>query len=134
MVRSVLAIAAGVAALTAISFGIEALADPLLKRSALSHSVAAQLFEFAYGGLSIVAGGHIAAWVARHAPLVHAAALGAVQSLLTVWAMAAMWGHAPAVNWIVALAMAFPASLLGGWLFARRTERRIVPSPAGPSI
>ncbi len=128
MIRSVLAIVAGVATLTAISFGIEAVADPLLMRlfpaalptrAALSHNVPAELFGFAYGAVSIAAGGYVAAWIARRAPMMHATILGIVQSLLTVMAMTAMWNHAPAMNWIVALVMSLPASLLGGWLCAR---------------
>ena len=140
MVRSVLAILAGVATLTAISFGIEAAANPLLMKLfpaslptpfALAHSLPVRLFGFAYGALSIVAGAYVTAWIGRRAPILHAAVLGGVQSLLTVWAMIAMWNHAPAINWIVALAMTFPACLLGGWLFARRTGRQL-PSSAAP--
>ncbi|MGH8216998.1 MAG: hypothetical protein ACREUT_00295 [Steroidobacteraceae bacterium] len=141
MLRSVLAILAGVATLTAISFGIEAIANPLLMRLfpaslptqfALSHSLPVKLFGFAYGALSIAAGGYIAAWIGGRAPILHAAILGGVQSLLTVWAMIAMWNHAPAINWIVALAMTFPACLLGGWLFARRAGRQVLDSAASP--
>lgn len=142
MTRSLLAILAGIATLTAISFGIEAVADPLLMRlfpaafptrSALGHSLPVQVFGFAYGLLSIAAGGYVTAWIARRAPALHAVLLGVVQSLLTVWAMAAMWNHAPAMNWIVALAMTLPASLLGGWSFARRAARVALHSPASLS-
>ena len=132
MIRSVLAILAGVATLTAISFGIEWVANPLLMKLfpaslptqfALTHSLPVRLFGFAYGALSIAAGGYVTGWIGRRAPILHAAVLGGVQSLLTVWAMLAMWNHSPAINWIVALAMTFPACLLGGWLFARRAAR-----------
>ncbi len=142
MLRSVLAILAGVATLTAISFGIEASADPLLMRlfptslptqSALTHNVAVRLFGFAYGALSITAGGYVTAWIGRRAPLLHAAVLGGVQSLLTVWAMIAIWNHAPAITWIVTLALTLPACLLGGWLFARGAGRQVLDSAASPS-
>jgi hypothetical protein len=132
MTRSVLAILAGIVTLTAISFGIEAIADPLLMkllpeafptRSALNHSLPATAFMFTYGGLSVAAGAYVAAWLARRAPLRHAAAMGIVQSGLTLWAMIAMWNHAPAMNWIISVAMALPAALLGGWLFARQASR-----------
>lgn len=141
MVRSALAILAGVLTLTAISFGIEAIADPLLlklfpaslpTRAALSHSVPAELFGFVYGALSIAAGGCVTAWIARRAPIFHAALLGSVQTLLTVWAMISIGNHAPAVNWIVTLIITLPSALLGGWVFARRAERPMVHSPASP--
>ncbi|HYK25505.1 MAG TPA: hypothetical protein VEV18_04555 [Steroidobacteraceae bacterium] len=142
MVRSVLAILAGVVTLTAISFGIEALANPLLMKLfpaslptqfALTHSLPVRLFGFAYGALSLAAGGYVTAWIGRRAPILHAALLGAVQTLLTVPAMIAMWNHAPAINWIVTLIMTFPACLLGGWLFARRAGRQLPSSAVSAS-
>jgi hypothetical protein len=132
MTRSVLAILAGIVTLTAIAFGTEAIADPLLMklfprafptRSALSHSLPATAFMFTYGAVSVAAGAYVAAWLARRAPLRHAAATGIVQSALTLWAMIAMWNHAPAMNWIVSLAMPLPAALFGGWFFARQASR-----------
>jgi hypothetical protein len=143
MMRSALAILAGIVTLTAVSFGIEAIADPLLMKlfpeslptlSALSHSIPATLFMFGYGALSVAAGGYVAAWLAGRAPLRHAALMGIVQCALTVWAMTAMWSHASAVRWIVSLAMALPAALLGGWLFARRAHRKALHTSASPSV
>jgi hypothetical protein len=128
----VLAILAGVITLTAISFSIEAIADSLLMkllpeafptRSALSHSLPATAFMFTYGAFSVAAGAYVAAWLARRAPLWHAGAMGVVQSGLTIWAMIAMWNHAPAIDWIVSLAMALPAALFGGWLRARQVPQ-----------
>ena len=143
MIRSVLAILAGLVTLTALSFGIEAVADPLMirlfaeslpTRSALSHSLPATVFMFAYGALSVAAGGYVAARLARRAPLRHAVMLGIVQSALTLLAMAAMWSHAPALNWIVSFVMAFPAALAGGWLFDRQARRQALRSSAGPAV
>jgi hypothetical protein len=137
VIRSALAILAGILTLTAVSFGIEALADPLLMkwfpealptRSALSHNLATSVFMFTYGALSVASGGYVTAWLARRAPLQHALSMGVVQFVLTLWAMTALWGHAPAVNWIVSLAIALPAAALGGWLFAQRARRRPLPS------
>jgi hypothetical protein len=132
MTRSVLAILAGVITLTAISFSIEAIADSLLMnlfpeafptRSAFSHSLPATVFMFIYGAVSVAAGAYVAAWLARRAPLWHAGAMGVVQSGLTIWAMIAMWNHAPAIDWIVSLTMALPAALFGGWLRARQASQ-----------
>ena len=76
MIRSLLAILAGVATLTAISFGVEAIADPVLMalfpgalptRSALSHNLPATLFGLLYGSLSIAAGGYVTGWIVRAA-------------------------------------------------------------------
>lgn len=142
VIRSVLAIVAGIVTLTAISFGIEAIADPLLLKlfpeslptlAALSHNVPAMSFMLSYGALSVAAGGYVAAWLAARAPLRHAAYMGIVQCALTLGAMTAMWNHAPAIDWIVSLAMALPAALLGGWLFSRRAHHKVLHS-ARPSV
>ncbi|HTV77897.1 MAG TPA: hypothetical protein VMF03_06540 [Steroidobacteraceae bacterium] len=134
MIRSVLAILAGIVTLTLVSFGIEALADPLLARSGLAHSLPAMLFMYGYGILSVAAGGYVSAWLAARAPLRHALWMGLLQCLLTLLAMTAMWNHAPAVNWIVALLMALPAALLGGWLYARRRNPGELHSSASSSV
>jgi hypothetical protein len=135
----VFAILAGIVTLTAVSFGIEAVVDPLLLKlfpqalptqSAMSHNVPAILFMFTYGALSVAAGGYVTAWLAGRTPLRHAAYMGILQCALTVAAMTAMWNHAPAINWIVSLVMALPAALLGGWLFARRAHPRALQASA----
>ena len=142
MIRSVLAILAGIVTLTAVSFGIEAIADVLLLKlfpasfptqAALSHNVPARVFEFTYGAMSVAAGAIVTAWLARRAPLRHAAAMGIVQAGLTLWAMSAMWNHAPAMTWIASALMALPAALLGGWLFIRHASRRELQSSASTS-
>jgi hypothetical protein len=62
MIRSVLAVLAGIIVLTVTSFAIEAVADPLMIRmfpealpnqAALSHSLPASLVMFAYTALCI---------------------------------------------------------------------------------
>jgi len=130
LVRSALAILAGVATLTAASFAIEALTDWGLMSGfpesfpsvqAINHNRAARFFMYSYGGLSVAAGGFVTAWLSKRAPLVHAALLGIVQALLTIWAAIAMPEHASAWTWIVTVLMSPPAATLGGWLYWRRS-------------
>lgn len=134
MIRSVLAILAGLATLTVVSFGIEAIADELLMKvfpqsfptqSALSHNLPATVFMFLYTTMSIVAGAMVTAALAPRAPLGHAAALGIVQTGLTAWLMMTLWSQAPAIHWIITLAATLPAALLGGWLFTRFSVRAV---------
>jgi hypothetical protein len=133
MMRSVLAVIAGIAALTAASFAIEAAVDPLLmhafpqalpNRAALSYNLPASILLFAYTGLCIVAGGYVTAWIARRAPIWHAVAMGLVQEALTVWAMAALGDVAPRRNWIVTLIVTIPLAACGGILRAKQSEKR----------
>ena len=74
MVRSILAVLAGIGVLTVTSFAIEAAADPLLMRMfpqalpdriAINHNLPATLFGFAYTALCVAAGGYVTAWVAH---------------------------------------------------------------------
>ncbi len=132
MIRPILAILAGIATLTAVSFGIEAVADPVLmklfsaalpNRQAFSHNLPASLFTLAYGTLSVAAGGYVTAWLSRRSPVRNAVIMGAVQTALTVLAMMAMRDQAPIWDWLASIAMSLPAAWLGGWLYARRPRR-----------
>jgi hypothetical protein len=125
MIRSILAVLAGIAVLTAASFAIEAAVDPLLLRlfpralpgpAALSTNQWARTFTFAYGFVCVAFGGYIAARVARRLPMRHAAAMGIVQAGLTVAAMLSPEGsHASRLQWIMIAILSVPAALAGGW-------------------
>jgi hypothetical protein len=132
MLRSALAVLAGIAVLTATSFAIEAAADPLLlrmfpdalpNRAALSHNLQAALFLFAYSALCVAAGGYVTAWLARRYPVRHAAIMGAVQVALTAWAMFSIREVAPLRNWIVSMLLTVPAAWSGGMLRARKVRQ-----------
>ncbi len=132
MIRSILAILAGIIALTAVSFGIEAIADPLLmrgfpaalpSRAAISHNLSASLFTLAYGTLSVALGGYVTAWIARRSPSRHALIMGILQAGLTILAMTSMRDQAPIWIWMASIAMSVPAAWLGGWWYAKRAEK-----------
>ena len=131
MVRSILAVLAGIAVLTAASFAIEAVANPLLMRmfpqalpdrTAINHNLPATLFGFAYTALSIAAGGYVTAWLARTSQVRHALVMGTVQVALTVWALTSFPDQAPLRNWIAGMLMIVPAAWCGGMLRARRSQ------------
>jgi hypothetical protein len=139
MFRSILAILAGIAALTVASFAIEAVADPLMMRlfphalpdaAALSRSVPAHLVMFTYTFASIVLGGYVTAWIARRAAVWHAVIMGAVEVGLTIWAMLALAHQAPRWTWIAGMIFTIPAAWLGGALRARQNPGHSSPQPA----
>jgi hypothetical protein len=141
MGRSILAVIAGIAVLTATSFAVEAAVDPLLmhafpqalpNRAALSYNLPASVLLFAYTSLCIVAGGYVTAWIARRSPVWHAAAMGLVQEGLTVWAMASLGDIAPRRNWIVTLIVTIPMAICGGLLRARHTRVSDPPHRTAP--
>jgi len=132
MIRSSLAILAGIATLTVTSFAIEAVADPLMmwlfpqalpNRAAISHNLVASLISLAYTIICVAAGGYVTAWIARRSPVLHAVIMGIVQEVLTVWAMLSIGKEAPLRNWIGALLFTIPATWLGGALRARHAKK-----------
>ena len=130
MIRSGLAVLAGIVFLTATSFAIEAVANPVMLKifsdalpneAVLRQNTVARLFLFFYTSLCVAGGGYVTAWLARRRPVEHAAMMGAVQLALTVWAMFSLGEQAPLLNWIVSLVLVVPAAWCGGLLRARRT-------------
>jgi hypothetical protein len=130
MIRSLLAIIAGIAVLTATSFAIESVANPLLMRlfpeaipneAAINRNEAAAIFMLFYSGLCVAAGGYVCGWIARRAPIAHAAALGVVQVGMTVAAMSAFQAKAPMATWIATLTLTIPFAVAGGVLRKRAT-------------
>lgn len=137
--RSIGAILAGIVVLTVVSFAIEAAADPLLMHlfpralpdaTALKNSVAAHTVMFAYTFLSVMAGGYVTAWISRLSPVRDAVIMGAMEVLLTAWAMHAFPHQAPLYSWIVGMIFCIPAAWLGGVLRVRATKPKAIAQPA----
>jgi hypothetical protein len=129
MIRSILAVLAGIVVLTVLSFAIEAVADPLLLKlfpqalpdqTALSYNLPVSLFTLAYTALSIAVGGYVTALLARRLPVRHAVIMGAIEVVFTAGAMLSFRDQAPLRNWILAMAIAVPAAWSGGRIRARR--------------
>jgi hypothetical protein len=131
MIRSALAVLAGLVAITVTSFTIEAGANPLLMRifpdalpnqAALSRNVPAWLFMLAYTLLCVAGGRYLTARLAGHSPVRHAVILGVLQSALMVPAMIAFPDQAPLSRWIVGMVLVVPAAWCGGVIYARRAQ------------
>jgi hypothetical protein len=130
MLRSVLSVVAGLAALTIASFAIEAALTPLLLRAfpqalpapdALSRNLWVKVLTFSYGTLCVGAGGYVTAWLAQRLLLRHAAAMGLAQAGLTIAAMFSPEGnHASQLQWIVTAILSIPVAIGGGFVYAKR--------------
>ncbi len=134
MIRSALAILAGIVTLTITSFAIEAAVDPLMthlfphalpNRTAISHNLPATIFLFTYTAVCVAAGGYVTAWLARRSPVLHSLLIGAVQVALTVLAMtsSSLRNEAPLRNWVGALLFTIPAAWCGGLLRAKQAAK-----------
>jgi hypothetical protein len=129
MIRSALAVLAGILALTVSSFAIEAVVNPLMTQ-VMIQKVPARIFTLAYTLLCVAAGGYVTAWLAHRAEVRHAVIMGAIEAVFTVGAMLALPGHAPLWSWIAGIALIIPAAWLGGMLRAKigtpdQADRRV---------
>ena len=132
MLRSVLAVLAGIAVLTIVSFAIEAVVNPLLLHAfphalpdpeSLLRNLGVKTLTFAYGLMCVALGGYVTVLIARRFPMRHAAAMGIVQGGLTIAAMfSAEAYHASRPQWIATAVLSLPAALAGGLLYAKRKE------------
>jgi len=133
MLRSGLAVLAGIVVLTAASFAIEAAVDFFLPRlfpqalpapASLSANAWVRLLTYTYGLLCVAAGGYVAARIARRLPVQHALAMGAVQAGLTVLAMfSPEANHASRSQWILIAICSIPAAGFGG-ILSKGTDSR----------
>ena len=133
MIRSILAVLAGLVVLTLVSFAIEIAADPLLMHlfpralpdaAALAGNLPARLLLVAYTTLSIGVGGYVTAWIARRSRLTHAAIMGAIEVAFTLYVMIAGPFHeaypAPQLVWITGLVLMIPTACLGAAIQAKQ--------------
>jgi hypothetical protein len=141
MIRSVLAIVAGIATLTVTSFAIELVLNPLLMRAfpaalpdadALSANLWVRALTFGYGFVCVAAGGYVAALVVRRRPITHAAVMGIVQAGLTILAMLSpVADHASTLQWIMIAILSIPAAVAGGVVYkGRKRDDRLAKAPA----
>ena len=118
MLRSLLAILAGIAVLTITSFAIEAAVNPLLTKA---FPAALRIVTLVYTMACVAAGGYVTAWLARRAQVRHALIMGVIESALTILAMLSFAGHAPLWSWIAGIVLTTPAAWLGGLHRTRRS-------------
>lgn len=111
MLRSVLAVVAGIVTLIVVSFGIEWFVP------------GNESFMWVYGMLSVVLGGWVTARLAPRSPLNHAIAMGALQAVLTALSYFAPDHKVSLTQCIVIAVASFIAAVAGGFIY---TKRRIV--------
>lgn len=130
MIRSLLSVLSGITVLTLAAFAIEAALNPLLLwifpgalpgPEALSSNPWVRTLTFAYGLMCVATGGNVAARVAQRLPVQHAAAMGIIQSGLTIVAMVSpVANHASRWVWITTAILVIPAALMGGVVYKHR--------------
>ena len=131
VIRSVLAVIAGIAVLTVTSFAIEWVTDPVLagvlpaaqSNGATWLDYVRKLIMFAYTTLCVACGGYVTAWLASGFKVRHAVIMGVLQTALTLLAMIEYRDKAPLWFWIVGIAVTVPAAWCGGILRVKVINR-----------
>ena len=128
-IRSVLAVLAGIAALTAVAFAIEIplrlltlrlFASTFPDQAALDSNVGWMLSQSLYTVPAAILGGYVAAWLAPKQGLAHAVAMAIVQDLLIVMLIFNPPHPVPPWLWAITLVVTPAAIIFGGYLRSRR--------------
>jgi hypothetical protein len=126
--RSVVAVLAGFITLSVALYAMQSVGTAVLMRidpdlpntaSIVDYSMATRVFWLIWETLSMGAAGYVTARLASGSHVVHATVMGAIQAIVTVWAMVSVRGDEPLWFWITGIAMMVPAAWLGGWLRTR---------------
>jgi hypothetical protein len=144
-VRSALSVLVGTVSTSVVTYVMEALVVPLVmplfsgefdERVAFSHNFWARLFIVAYTLAALAFGGYVAAWIARRAPVFHAALVGALQTVITVYFVMLAPHHLyepPTWKWIALLVLMTPAAAVGGLVRDWQNTSQPVARVAQPS-
>jgi len=76
------------------------------------------------GVVSALLGGYVAAWLAGRRPLAHGVAVALVLALGATVSLVSTLGHGAIWSQLTALLLMAPSAALGGWVRARRENRR----------
>ena len=69
----------------------------------------------------MMAAGYVTARLAASSHVVHATVMGAIQAVVTLWAMFSVQSEEPMWFWLTGIALMIPAAWLGGWLRQKRS-------------
>lgn len=136
--RSILAILAGIVAMTAVAFAIEIPLRLLTLRlfsqtfpdqAALDSNVGWMLSQSLYTVPAAMLGGYVAAWLAPRRGLAHAVAMAIVQELLILVLIFEPPHPVPPWIWAIGLVVTPAAIISGGYL---RCRPKAATQPAAP--
>jgi hypothetical protein len=122
-VRSVAAVLAGFVTLSVLLYAMQSAGTALLLRlhpelpataSIVNHSMATRAFWLVWETIGMVAAGYVTARLASSSQIAHAIVMGAIQAIVTLWAMVSINSNEPTWFWLTGIAMMVPAAWFGG--------------------
>ncbi len=139
VVRSILAVLAGIVAMTAVAFTIEIplrlltlqlFSQTFPDQATLDSNVGWMLSQSLYTVPAMILGGYVAAWLAPRRGLAHAVAMAIVQDLLIVVLIFEPPHPVPPWIWTIGLVVTPAAIIYGGYL---RSRPKAAAQPAEPA-
>jgi hypothetical protein len=118
-VKSVIAVVAGLAVITAAVLAMQELTGPVV-----NFDTSGRWLWLAWEAAGMIAAGYAAGRLAPRAPAGHAITVGALQAVMTAGAMYAMRddGRVPVWFWVVGIVLMVPAAWCGGAISVRRRQ------------
>jgi len=130
--RSVAAVLAGFVTLSVALYAMQGAGTAVLFRmqpdlpataSIVNYSTGTRVLWLIWETASMVAAGYVTARLASSSAAAHAIVMGAIQAIVTLWAMFSVRGDEPLWFWLTGIAMMIPAASYGGWLRSRNVRR-----------
>ena len=130
--RSVAAVLAGFVTLSVALYAMQGAGTAVLFRmqpdlpataSIVNYSTGTRVLWLIWETASMVAAGYVTARLASSSAAAHAIVMGAIQAIVTLWAMFSVRGDEPLWFWLTGIAMMIPAAWYGGWLRSRNVRR-----------
>jgi hypothetical protein len=122
-VRSVAAVLAGFVTLSVALYAAQGIGTALLMRmhpelpattSIVNYSTGSRIFWLVWETMAMGAAGFVTARLASTSPVAHATVMGAIQAVVTLWAMLSVPSGEPVWFWLTGIALMIPAAWLGG--------------------
>jgi hypothetical protein len=121
LLRGALAVLAGIGVFALALMAMDATGTAIIGAEPewINRSTTTQVVWAFGNGVSMIAGGYVAAWIAPGARVAHAVIVGMIQTGLTLAAFLTLRGDAtPTWLWVVGIVLTVPAAWLGGRLRA----------------
>jgi hypothetical protein len=131
-VRSIAAVLVGFVTLSLALYAMQGVGTAILVRmhpdlpataSIVNYSTGTRVLWVLWETLSMVAAGYVTARLASSSPVAHATIMGAIQAIVTLWAMFTVGNDEPLWFWLAGIATMVPAAWFGGSLRARTAGR-----------
>lgn len=123
--RSVAAVLAGFVTLSVALYAMQGVGTAVMLRlypelpdtaSVINQNTLTRVCWLIWETMSMVAAGFVTARLAPRFEVHHATVMGAIQAVVTLWAMLSVRGDEPLWFWLTGIAMMIPAAWFGGSL------------------